>query len=373
MLQRVDVVRRHSSTALTNAQSHEGLFLLPLWRFIGKSRVLVTARNLPKTILASIFLIAAIAAMWLVPYDFTVTSDGRILPEVRQYVFAAQDGIIADLFVDDGDQVTAGQRVARQESLQLRDRQLQLTAQINDNRKRRDAAMARIRNRDALPRDVDLAELTSEVNRLDKEAEGLASQLEILQQEMDYLDILSPIDGKVVTWKVRDLIENRFVRTGTRLMEIADPTKEWELEIDVPEAKMGHVVRYLKELQADDPNATLEVTFMLASYPGADLRGRVIRTDTSAEVVGESGNAVRMVVAFSQDELLMLLPGATEESIAELKRDPTAAAEALAEIKRNLKVGADVKAKIHCGREPIGYVWFHELWEFIQSRILFRF
>ena len=40
-MQRVDVVRRHSSTALTNAQSHEGLFLLPLWRTIGKSRVLV--------------------------------------------------------------------------------------------------------------------------------------------------------------------------------------------------------------------------------------------------------------------------------------------------------------------------------------------
>ena len=41
-MQRVDVVRKHSSTALTNAQSHEHLFLLPVWRFIGKSRVLVT-------------------------------------------------------------------------------------------------------------------------------------------------------------------------------------------------------------------------------------------------------------------------------------------------------------------------------------------
>jgi hypothetical protein len=51
-----------------------------------------------------------------------------------------------------------------------------------------------------------------------------------------------------------------------------------------------------------------------------------------------------------------------------------AAREALvADIKKQLKVGADVKAKIHCGRAPIGYVWFHELWEFIQSRILFRF
>ena len=80
LLQRVDVVRRHSSTALTNAQSHEGLFLLPLWRLIGKSRVLVTARNLPKTILAAIAISAAALAMWLVPYDFTITADGKAAP-----------------------------------------------------------------------------------------------------------------------------------------------------------------------------------------------------------------------------------------------------------------------------------------------------
>jgi hypothetical protein len=49
------------------------------------------------------------------------------------------------------------------------------------------------------------------------------------------------------------------------------------------------------------------------------------------------------------------------------------AEQAIAQLKKNLKVGADVKAKIHCGRAAIGYVWFHELWEFIQSRILFRF
>jgi multidrug efflux pump subunit AcrA (membrane-fusion protein) len=296
------------------------------------------------------------------------------LPEQRQFVFAAQDGIVADVFVDDGDEVTKDQPLALQESTALEDKQLELDKQINDNRERRRSAMSKLRSPDARPRDVEDVDLTSEVNRLDREYESLLAQLAVLQREMDNLEILSPMDGRVVTWKVRDLIENRFVRTGARLMEIADPTKDWELEIDVPEAKIGHVVRRLKEIQADDLKATLEVTFMLASYPGAELRGRVTRVDTSAEVVGESGNAVRMVVAFRQDELLMLLPGATRESTAELlKRDPAAAAEALAEIKQNLKVRADVKAKIHCGREAVGFVLFHELWEFIQSRILFRF
>jgi hypothetical protein len=79
-----------------------------------------------------------------------------------------------------------------------------------------------------------------------------------------------------------------------------------------------------------------------------------------------------MEVAFDQNELLKLVDGGSKA-----KGAPQApiqnADQALAELKKNLKVGADVKAKIHCGRAAIGYVWFHDLWEFIQSRILFRF
>jgi hypothetical protein len=87
--------------------------------------------------------------------------------------------------------------------------------------------------------------------------------------------------------------------------------------------------------------------------------GRVVSDAPSAEVNGEGGNTVRMRVAFDQNELRKLLDAPTEAGVAQLKK--------------NLKVGADVKAKIHCGRAAIGYVWFHEVWEFIQSRILFRF
>ena len=112
---------------------------------------------------------------------------------------------------------------------------------------------------------------------------------------------------------------------------------------------------------------------MLVTTTGTELHGRVTHIDSSAEISGEKGNAVQMDVAFDQTELLRLLPGATDESIAALEADPAAAAKAIAEIKENLKVGADVKAKVHCGRAALGFVLFHDLWEFIQSRILFRF
>ena len=49
-LQRVDVVSEHSSGALANAQEHNNLFLMPVWRTIGKASWVVRAKTLPKTL-----------------------------------------------------------------------------------------------------------------------------------------------------------------------------------------------------------------------------------------------------------------------------------------------------------------------------------
>jgi multidrug efflux pump subunit AcrA (membrane-fusion protein) len=366
LMQRVEVVRRHSSTALTNAQSHEGLFLLPLWRTIGKSRVLVTARNLPWTISGAILLLAAALALWLVPYDFTVTADGKLLPETRRYVYAAENGMITDVPVRDGDTVREGQIVARQRSRDIESEILRLQSEISSNQSQVDKLRLQIRQHDSSrePRSASQLELAAERDRLAVVVEGLRRQLKVVTLKKQALDIASPIDGKVVTWKVRENILNRPVSTGARLMEIADPTKDWELEIDVPESKMGHVDEFRHAQLAADPDAQLAVTFILATHPDKELHGRVTRVDPSAEVTGEKGNMVRMHVAFDQNELLAI---AASEHVAGATPD-----EQIAELKKNLKVGADVKAKIHCGRAAVGYVLLHDLWEFIQSRILFR-
>jgi multidrug efflux pump subunit AcrA (membrane-fusion protein) len=367
MLQRVDVVRRHSATALTNAQAHEGLFLLPLWRLIGKSRVLVAARNLPKTILAATVLGAAVLALWLVPYDFTVTADGRLLPELRRNVFAALDGMITDVPVVEGQTVQAGQVVAVQRSPALSQERARIEGEIKSADEAFRGAQYRLTALQPGATQADRVEAMSEIERIAAEQQSWLTQRKLLEEQLERLKITSPIDGKVVTWKVQDLLKNRPVTTGTRIMEIADPSQDWELELELPEAKMGHVVRHLRELREQDPNAQLEVTFILATHPDPDdkLKGRVVNIHGSAEVNDESGNTVRMTVAFDQNELRKLLD-ADDAVVA-------AGADSIAELKQNLKVGADVKAKIHCGRAPIGYVWFHEVWEFIQSRILFRF
>jgi hypothetical protein len=319
--------------------------------------------------------VALALAAWLVPWDFTIAADGKLLPETRKGVFAVYEGKIIDVPVDDGSPVKAGQVVARQRSLDIEKEIVRLNGLIDSTSEQFNIADLQFRRSNLGPgarpdRNSDPTEISGELSRLQSELDSLHRQLAIVLEKKAALDIPSPIDGMIVTRNVRDLLENRSVRPGTELMKIADPSKAWEVEIDVPEAKVGHVIRYLRQIREKDPLAELNVTFMLASHTGVKLEGRVIRIDTSAELAGDKGNTVRMVVAFEQNELMKL---ATGEPVSAGGSSPHTSAQSLAELKRSLKVNADVKAKVHCGRAAVGYVLFHDLWEFIQSRILFRF
>ena len=135
MMQRIDVVRKHSATALTNAQEHESLFLMPLWKLLGKTQFLVTARNLPKTLLATAVLAATIFALCTVQYDFTVVADGKLLPEIRRDVFAHLDGMVEEVTVSHGELVKEGQILARQRSPDLEAQIQQLLGNIAETEK----------------------------------------------------------------------------------------------------------------------------------------------------------------------------------------------------------------------------------------------
>jgi hypothetical protein len=64
---RVDLVAEHGRSALANALTHTSLPLYPLLDLAGKSKVLTTARNLPRTVLAGVAALAAVAAQGRVP------------------------------------------------------------------------------------------------------------------------------------------------------------------------------------------------------------------------------------------------------------------------------------------------------------------
>ena len=156
-----------------------------------------------------------------------------------------------------------------------------------------------------------------------------------LQREK--LKVLSPISGEITTWNVEELLMRRPVHLGQVLLQVAETSGAWELELRMPEDRSGYLAEALRDFDKD-----LKVTYRLATDPGVDHEGRVREVHRIAEVHGEEGNTVMVKVAINKADLDYLRPG------------------------------ADVMAKIHCGRRSMGYVWFHDVINFIHSRVLFK-
>jgi hypothetical protein len=121
-------------------------------------------------------------------------------------------------------------------------------------------------------------------------------------------------------------------------MTIADVTKEWEIEAYMEEDRMGHVARALPAT-----GESLEVKYILKSDPKNQLKGTLSPSGIhdAAQLHEVHGQSVRLRIDINEDDL----------------DDP--------------QVGTEVTVKVKCGRRSVGYVWFHELVEFIQSTLLF--
>lgn len=334
---RVDAVAQHGGAALANALDHESIFLLPLWRTIGRLQAVLAVRHLPKAALVLAGVLAAVAALVLTPAGFQVEGRGTLEPVIRREVFAGIDGTVVAVPVAHGDEVRAGQPLALLRSTSDMD------VAVADLVGRKLATRERIASveRSLLGEERLSVEeqdrLSGQLFQLRQVAKSIETQLQLYEQKRQQLRVTSPIDGQVVTWNVQDLLLHRPVRKGQALMTVVDPAGQWELEVEMPERRMGHVAR-----AAAASETALEVTFMLATHPGDEYQGRLRQIERVADQREGGENTVLLRVDVDKDELPDLRPG------------------------------AGASARVHCGSRSIGYVWFHDLFEFVQSQILFR-
>jgi hypothetical protein len=338
--QRIDVVRTHSATALTNALEYEGLFLMPVWRFLGRGTKYFRGRALPKTLAIIGAIAALISFLCLYPAEFKLEGDGRLRPKTRQNVYAEVNGFVQEVLVKHDQLVNKDDVLVRQTSPDLEKEIEQLNGQLLTTEQQLRATHRQRFNEELS--DVEQLQVAATAGELAAKVSSFKKQMELLELKRTKLEVRSPIDGRIVTWDPEQRLGgDRPVSIGEILLEVADPTGEWELEVLMPEYRMGHIAQAWTE-----SNGNLEVTFFLATSPEDKLTGKVVEVHRSAEVRGEEGNTVLVRVSFDQQALRRTIS--------------------------NPKMGAGTTAKVHCGHRPIGYVWFHDLIDFVRAKILFR-
>jgi multidrug efflux pump subunit AcrA (membrane-fusion protein) len=333
---RLDLVYEHSARALSNAIDHNSLFLMPVWRAIGKSRFVVEARTLPKTVLITSSILILLLAGLIVPGNFDMNAKGTLQPTKKQDIFAPGPGEVLEVNVDNGTHVKKGEVVIRMRNPDLEIKKREIEGQYNAAQEQLFAVVSELTNPKPGTSAQDRVRLESDEAKLRPQVEFARKQLDLINERLEKLSVKSPIDGQVITWDVKKQLQNRPVETGQSLLTIAAAGTDYELELFMPERRIGHLHRARDAVKAKDPNSDLKADFISMTDPGVSHSGRVIQVNPTAEPHEEHGNMVRIRVQ-PDNELIGPRPGAT------------------------------VTAKVHCGRAPWLWAKLHEAWEWLEA------
>ena len=328
-------VSRHVEPSLRSAVKFNSLPLLWLSRLLQSGGWLLGGRRLPRSLLVVALTAALVASSLVIQTDFEIQCRGTLQPVARREIFAPSDGSI-ELRVGYGERVRPGDLLLVLHNPDLDYEHTRVLGEIQTTETQLLAVQASSVSSSRTDRDPrDVYQLGADEERLKELLRGLRRQRDVLQQQRQDLRIVSPIEGRVLTWNVKELLQSRPVRQGQKLLSVVDPDGPWELEVNVADHAIGHV------LAARQDTSDLDVDFFLATDPAVVHQGTVRRVALSSETNAREGTSVRVTIAVDQSGLVQPRPG------------------------------AGVVSKIHCGRRSVAYVWLHDVIDVIRTRILF--
>jgi multidrug efflux pump subunit AcrA (membrane-fusion protein) len=325
------------ATALYNAREADRLPLRWFVRPLGKLTHALAA-HLPLAVLGLTAAVAAVVALVKVPADFNIDAPGTLQPVVRRDVFAPRSGIVGEVLVQHNASVTAGQPLVRMRDPALELELKRVDGEMETAQKQLDAVRATKTNRAVKdPTPLDSYRLSAEERELEQKLANSRRELELLQREREQLVVKSPIAGRVLTWDVGHQLLARPVERGEVLVTVADLSADWQLELDVPDDRMGYVLAAQNDLKPDLP-----VKFRLSSEEQAEHVGKITEVCQTANVAPDKTARPKPTIvtkiSFNTPELMKAVGG-------------------------ELRPGISARAQIACGRRPLGYVWFHDIWD----------
>jgi hypothetical protein len=193
---------------------------------------------------AAIVGLGGLVALTLIPVDFTIRARGELVPSERHALFAASDGRVTMVGVEHGSEVDRGDLLIELTNRDLEYESARLDGELETTQARLEALAPRLNRRPETP--ADLAQRDADVAEVERQKTllaGLLQQQALLIERRGELRILAPITGRVMTWSPRQTLLGRPVRRGQLLLMLADLQGDWELDLTIRDADVGHVVQ----------------------------------------------------------------------------------------------------------------------------------
>jgi hypothetical protein len=375
LLDRLDVVTRHATSALYNSVEYRRIPMRFLWKPLAAAQEGIGGKAKFIWLIVLTGLVAFIAAMVLVPYPLKMDATGQLVPVVRVKKYSPVEATVKRFFKT-GKTVPEGAQLAEMYDQQQEARQLDLKREIESNtgEKRTKSKLA--------------AETKDEEKRtqLRSEADAAARRAASYQQELKDLQTLLEADPlrdgyfylKAPQFTDRDQVRlrnftglrqwtiltsdyenewtNRLAKPNEPILSLGLKEGPWEIELKIPQKHIGQVLGAYQRLGKDEPQV-LVVDFLLKSDPTKTYKGLLHRDRIGAEATpakDETSEAEPVVMAFVDIE---------DPSIAPEDRLPEGSRVA----------GTEVHAKVRCGNHAMGYSLFYGVWEFMYEKVVFFF
>lgn len=326
-----ELARVQSELALANADRHSMIFLQPILQKIGWMQQLLFRDHRNRTLLGIGAVIAAILFLCLFPIEHKMKVHGVLQPKLRRDIHTITDGQMSEFFVDHGDKVKKGEKLFTQHSFNLSFQISDLERQI---RAAKDEIQLNVTKRGrANLRSDEKATISQTIKSLENKWYDLEHQLTLLRTRQESLVVTSSLDGTVLTWDAKSRLEGKPFAANDYVMTIADEEGEWQLEMKIPQGKIG----YINQAMLDNKDQPLLSNYHIATNPSLKFSGKLIEIAERAEL-GQSGQP---------------------EFRAVITADP--------ESRDGLKAGVGVTARIHCGKRPIGFVWTYQIIDYFRT------
>lgn len=319
----VDLLCHHGGLALTNcdqfASSSSASQLAHFIRRLGK----------PGVLFSIVFTVAIVACLCFLKTELRIEAYGELVPVDRVFIFAPEDGTVEKVNVRDGGNVTASEPLCILSNEDLEVQLERLEGELSETTARL-AAIAALKGRPNAGPESRL--LSAEQLELEARATSLKQQILIMERRTAALTLTAKMDGRVYGDRLTELFTNRPVLRGQFLFEVADPNGGWQLELQVAELDIRHVLN----VAAGDDQDLPKVRYALETSPESTHDARLESIAGSTQIQSDGRLATLVIVDVGEEAYSLERPG------------------------------TGVVAYVDCGRRPIGYVWFRKIIEFVQ-------
>ena len=359
---RTEVVSRHASTALWNAQEHHKIFLKPVLKAMGSPWRMFRGRTLAKigAVLAAVLVF--IAGMAFIPCTLTIEGHGSLLPEERHKIYAPLAGIVGEVLVDHDARVKKGDVLIKLDSYEL---QKELKGLMADMEKAKSQIVQFGLQQERSRRGQDEQEqlqIQAQLAEAKITAKSSKERIEILNEQIELMNIRSPQDGVITTWEARKNLMGRPVEIGTELLQVAAEDGDWILEVEVPDDDMGPILAAQSKLDEDIKAGKKKVGTPLGAYfvtmtdPEHRYEGYVVRIAPGAETMAESEqyknrHIVKVTIGFSEA----------------VRQDYLVRNEV-----KVMRPGAEVRARVNSGATNLAYYLLRKPIQVFYESVLFR-